>query len=96
MVGICAAVTRMAESGDTVLARESISILDALRMYTLGAAEAAFEEGIKGSITPGKLADLVVLNQNPCGVDPGSIKDIDPGMTVIGGRIVWSDGTLSP
>jgi predicted amidohydrolase YtcJ len=95
LTGIYAAVTRMTEGNSKVLPQEGVPVLDALRMYTLDAAAAAFEETIKGSISPGKLADLVMLSENPCEVDAGSIKDIRVLMTMLDGRIVWSDDTLS-
>jgi len=65
LVGIYAAVTRRAESGQRLLPREGISASQALAMYTTNAAYAAFEEGIKGSLAPGKLADMVVLSNDP-------------------------------
>jgi predicted amidohydrolase YtcJ len=95
MVGIQAAVTRMTEEGKVLSLQERISVLDALRMYTHGAAAANFEDEIKGSITPGKLADFVVLSEDPCMVDPVRIKDIRAVMTMLGGRIVWSEAAFS-
>jgi hypothetical protein len=59
-------------------------------MHTSSAARCAFEEGVKGSVTPGKLADLVVLSEDPTAVDPARIKDIDVEMTIVGGEVVWS------
>jgi len=58
-------------------------------MYTINAAYASFEEGIKGSITPGKLADIVVLSNDPIKSPPEQIKDIKVEMTMIGGEVVW-------
>jgi predicted amidohydrolase YtcJ len=89
LVGICAAVTRMTEDGQRVLPHEGVRVSDALRMYTLGAAHAAFEEKIKGSISCGKVADLVVLSEDPFAVHPEGIKDIQALMTILGGRVVW-------
>jgi predicted amidohydrolase YtcJ len=60
-----------------------------LALYTINAAYASHEEKIKGSITPGKLADLVILSKNPTSVTPEEIKDIKVQMTVIGGKVVW-------
>jgi predicted amidohydrolase YtcJ len=68
---------------------------DAIRMYTLGAAAAGFEEGIKGSIAPGKLADLIMLSEDPCKAPASRIKDIRVMMTVLDGCVVWSDDTFS-
>jgi len=53
----------------------------------MAAAYASFEENIKGSITPGKLGDLVVLGDDPRRVSPDEIKDIPVEMTVVGGEI---------
>ncbi len=90
LVGIYAAVTRMAEGGEAVLAREGIGRFDALRMYTVLAAAANFEEGIKGSVSPGKVADLVMLSEDPLMVCADSIKDIQVEMTILGGQVAWS------
>jgi len=92
LVGICAAVTRMTEGGGRVLPQQVISVSSALRMHTLGAAAAGFEEGIKGSISPGKVADLVVLNEDPCAVAADCIKNIRVMMTVLAGKVVWEAG----
>jgi len=89
LVGIYAAVTRQAESGQQILPQECISVSQALAMYTINAAYASFEEGIKGSITQGKLADIVVLSNDPVKSPAEQIKDIKVEMTIIGGRVVW-------
>jgi len=89
LVGIYAAVTRRAESGQYLLSHECIPVEHALAMYTTNAAYASFEEGIKGSITEGKLADIVVLSDDPTRSPPERIKDIKVEMTIIGGEVVW-------
>ena len=89
LAGIYAAVTRKTESGQQILPQESISVSQAMAMYTINAAYASFEEGVKGSITKGKLADIVVLSDDPAQVIPEQIKDIRVEMTIIGGRVVW-------
>jgi len=89
LVGIYAAVTRLAESGQQLLPQECISAKQALAMYTTNAAYASFEEDIKGSITQGKLADMVVLSNDPIKSPPEQIKDITVEMTIIGGEVVW-------
>ncbi|MBA7702016.1 N-substituted formamide deformylase [subsurface metagenome] len=89
LVGIYAAVTRRAESGRQLLPQECISASQALAMYTINGAYASFEEGVKGSITPGKLADMVVLSDDPVKSPPEQIKDIKVEMTIIGGKVVW-------
>lgn len=89
LVGIYAAVTRQAESGQRLLPQECISASQALAMYTLNAAYASFEEGIKGSLAPGKLADMVVLSDDPTKSPAERIKDIQVEMTIIDGKVVW-------
>ena len=89
LVGICAAVTRKAASGQTLLPLESISPLEALRAYTADAAYASFEENSKGSISQGKLADLVVLSDDPRAVHPEQIKIIKVLTTILDGKVVW-------
>ena len=61
----------------------------ALRFYTINGAYAAFEENIKGSITEGKLADLVILDRDPCAVDPEELKEVQVDATILGGRLVY-------
>jgi len=89
LVGMYAAVTRKAGSGQELLPEEAVSASQALALYTVNAAYASFEEGIKGSIAPGKLADIVVLSDDPVQVPPERIKDIRVEMTILGGEVVW-------
>ncbi len=92
MLGLYAAVTRKTMSGQPEggwFPDERISIEEAIRAYTLNTAYASFEEDIKGSITVGKLADLVILSGNLLTIDPDTIKDVTVDMTVVGGRIVF-------
>lgn len=93
LVGIYAAATRKAKSGQQILPDECISATQALAMYTTNAAYASFEEDIKGSITPGKLADVIILSNDPVKSPPEQIKDIETEMTIIGGEIVWEADT---
>jgi hypothetical protein len=68
---------------------EAIGPYEALRAYTLGSAHAEFAESQKGSIEEGKLADLVVLAEDPTRVEPKGIKDIRVELTVMDGRITY-------
>jgi predicted amidohydrolase YtcJ len=89
LLGIQAAVSRKS------FPEEQISVDKALRMYTIDAAFASFEEYAKGSIEVGKLADLVVLSRDPRGVPPDEIKDTVVEMTFVGGRMVHGNsGTM--
>ena len=58
-------------------------------MFTINAAYNGFDERIKGSVEPGKLADLAVLAQDPLAIAPERIKDIPVDMTIVDGRIAF-------
>lgn len=92
LIGIYAAATRKAETGQAVMPEQAVSPEEALAMYTMNAAYACFEEKSKGSVTPGKLADLVLLEDDPTHVPLERIKDIAVLMTIIDGKIVWEKG----
>jgi predicted amidohydrolase YtcJ len=81
-------VNRTTRAGRVVGPDERITPLQGIRAFTINAAHASFEERLKGSIEPGKLADLVVLDRNPCAVDPWTIRDIRVERTIIGGETV--------
>lgn len=68
---------------------QCISVEEAVRMFTVNAAFAQFEEGVKGSIQAGKRADLVVLSANPVTTAPDKIKDVQVLRTVCGGRTIF-------
>ena len=92
LTGIYAAVSRMTEAGQNLLPEQRISPFEALLMYTQRSAYASFEEAIKGSIVPGKHADLVVLCADPTEIASDDIKDLVVEMTIVGGEIVWRRG----
>jgi predicted amidohydrolase YtcJ len=68
---------------------QRLSVREALRAYTAGAAYAGFDEERMGTVEPGKLADVVVLDESPWEAD--DIADIDVSMTVVGGDVVYDD-----
>ncbi len=86
LMGIQGMVTRTGWNGETWGANQRISVDDALRVYTWNGAYNSHEEGIKGSIAPGKLADFVMLSDDPHAVQQSKIKDIQIVRTVVGGR----------
>jgi predicted amidohydrolase YtcJ len=85
LMGIQGMVTRTGWNGETWGANQRITVAEALKVNTLNGAYATREEHSKGSITPGKYADFVVLADNPHSVDPTKIKDIKVVQTVVGG-----------
>jgi len=83
-------ITRTTERNSVIMPSEAITREEALRMYTINNAHASFEESIKGSIEPGKLADLAILSNDymECPVD--QIRDIKSELTIVGGKVVYS------
>ncbi len=89
LTGICAAVTRTSRSGQNLLPGEAVGVEQALSLYTAYAAYSACEESYKGTLSPGKLADMVLLDRDPTAVQPEELKDIRVVMTIIGGQVRW-------
>ena len=90
MTAIYSAVTRRAANGEAVAPDQGISVLEALKMYTVDAAYALGQWSVKGTLSPGKLADLVILSNDPTQVSPESIREIEVEATIIGGRLMWA------
>jgi predicted amidohydrolase YtcJ len=89
LMGIQGMVTRTGWNGETWGANQRISVDEALQVNTINGAYNSHEEALKGSITPGRLADFVVLADDPHGVRPDKIKDIEIVQTVTGGSTVY-------
>ena len=89
LMAIQSMVTRKDFDGRMWGPNQRISIEDALKICTINGAYASFEEGIKGSITTGKLADFVILADAPQDVDPDQIKHIEIVRTVVGGKTMY-------
>jgi len=81
-------VARKTRSGRSICPEEGLSVLQAIRLYTTYSAYAGFEEATKGSLEPGKLADLIVLSDDPFEMPVDGLKDVRVETTVVGGRIV--------
>jgi len=92
LMAIQSMVTRRDSDGHVWGAEQRISVSEALQICTMNGAYASFEEGSKGSLTAGKLADYVVLEQDPHEVDQDAIKDIKVVRTVLGGRPTYEAG----
>ncbi|MDB4892812.1 MAG: amidohydrolase [Gemmatimonadetes bacterium] len=88
MVGLYAAVTRKGKSGAVYGADEAIPMLRALQAYTRGGAILTHEEARKGTIEPGKLADVIVLSADLLTIPPDEILSTKVDLTVLNGRVV--------
>ncbi len=84
-----ASVTRKLKDGSIFNPKQRMSRMEALRSYTLSAAYAAFEEDMKGSLTPGKLADITVLSKDIMTVPEEEILTAEVVYTIVGGEIVY-------
>jgi predicted amidohydrolase YtcJ len=84
-----AAVTRKTANGQTFYADQRMSRMDALRSYTAQNAFAAFEDNLKGTLSPGKLADITVLTSDITAVPEEAIRQTRVAYTIIGGRVVY-------
>lgn len=82
-------VTRKTAEGKVYGPEQKVSVEAAIRIWTMGSAYASFEEDIKGSIEMGKLADFVVLSQDPTQTPQHRIKDITVERTYVGGRLAF-------
>lgn len=86
-------VTRRTAAGLVVGPDQRLDVLDALAVYTAGSAHATGDAGIKGRLTPGRLADFVVLDADLTAIDPGEIASVGVRSTWVGGSCVWSESS---
>jgi predicted amidohydrolase YtcJ len=95
LAGIHAAVTRRRADGspgpDGWYPEQRLTVHEAVHAYTMGSAYAAYEEKQKGSLTPGKLADLVILDKDIFQIEPMEILHAKVVGTIVDGRFVWRD-----
>ena len=90
MVGIYAAVTRKGMTGAIYGVDEAITREEAIRAYTATGAYLNFEEDIKGTLEPGKFADMIVLSKDIMTIADDEIMDIDVLQTYVDGKLVYS------
>jgi predicted amidohydrolase YtcJ len=90
MFVLWSAVNRVSRAGEVIGPGQRVTPLEALKAITINAAYQILEEASKGSLEPGKLADLVVLDKNPLEVDPMAIKDIKVVETFKEGKSIYS------
>jgi hypothetical protein len=94
MLGVYAAVTRATLDGKNPggwIPEEKITLPEAIEAYTMGAAFTEFQENEKGSISPGKLADMVILSHNIFELKPEAIRNAKVKTTIVGGKVVYGE-----
>jgi predicted amidohydrolase YtcJ len=94
LLTVYAAVTRRTIDGKNPkgwVPEQKISLEETLRAYTVGSAYAEFQENVKGTITVGKLADLVLLSRDIFKIDPNEIENVKVVLTIVDGRVVYED-----
>ena len=89
MMVLASQVNRTTRSGQVIGPEQRVSVMDALKSITINAAYQYFEEKTKGSLEPGKLADFVILDENPLEVEPMAIKDIQVVETIKEGKSIY-------
>lgn len=90
ILGLDCVVNRKTMLGNLINPDEKISMMEAIKFYTINSAFASYEEKIKGSIETGKLADMVILSEDPLTIDQDKIMDIEVLTTIVGGKIVYN------
>ena len=85
---IYASVTRNSDNG-IFEPSEAVTVTEALKMWTIWAAKSMGEEKVKGSIEPGKYADMVVVSDDIFTMPPEGLKDVKVLKTIVGGKIVY-------
>ena len=91
---IWVAISRETADGSVVGPEQRLTREEALRLHTIWAAYSTFEEDKKGSLEPGKYADLVVLSDDYITVPQEEIKNITPLMTMVGGKVIFQKATI--
>jgi hypothetical protein len=89
MPGFYAFVTRKSKNGQAFFSDQTLTRAEALEAYTLAGAFAAFEEASKGSITPGKLADIAVFSKDITTIPEEEILTAEAVYTIVGGKVAY-------
>jgi predicted amidohydrolase YtcJ len=94
LLSVYGAVTRRTIDGKNPngwIPEQKVTVDEAVRAYTVGSAYAEFQESVKGTITPGKLADLVILSRDIFSIDPIEIENVKVLLTIVDGRVVYEE-----
>ena len=89
-------VTRKKLDGEVLGVEQTITLREALQLYTINNAVTQFAEEVKGSLEVGKLADMVVLSDDPLSVPADALRDVHAEMTFLGGEVVYEGGAAAP
>ena len=92
MKGLKAAVTRQTLDGKNPggwVPEQKITLEEAIRAYTVGSAYAEFQDQVKGSLAPGKLADVVLLDRDIFQINPADLDQVKVALTIVDGKVVW-------
>lgn len=89
MIGIKTMMTRLSEEGEELYAEEKITLEEAVHAYTWAGAYASFEESIKGTLDPGKVGDIVVLETDLRGVESAEMGSVNVDLTAMNGEVVY-------
>jgi len=89
LMGLQGMVTRKGWNGEVWGPSQKITVMEGLKVLSSNGAHASFEEDLKGTLTAGKLADMVILDGDPASVDPEKIKDIRVQQTIVGGDVKY-------
>lgn len=97
IISLYAAVTRRGVDGKVYGPEERLTLEEALHAATVGTAYMTFDENERGTLEPGKLADMIVLDRDIFAIDPEQIRSLVVKTNIIGGRVVWrDDGSARP
>jgi predicted amidohydrolase YtcJ len=99
LLGVYAAVTRATlddKNPNGWFPEQKLTVAEAVEAYTMGSAYAEFQEKEKGSITSGKLADMVLISDDIFTIAPAKIRDAKVLKTIVGGRVVWDTSISTP
>lgn len=89
LTGMKAAIDRQDSAGQPIAPEQAITAAEALYAYTMGGAIASGDHANRGSLTPGKWADMIILDGDPLAADPASLPGIRVAQTWVGGRLVY-------
>lgn len=89
LMGLQGMVTRKGWNGEVWGPSQKITVMEGLKVLSTNGAHASFEDDLKGTLSPGKLADMVILDGDPAAIDPEKIKDIRVQQTLVGGDVKY-------